>query len=397
MNKKLLALAIGAAVVMPVAALADGPTLYGKINLSLEAQTTNAGGATSQDNQNWVVANNASRIGLKGSLETSKQGLEGIYNAEFGLAADGDGAPLSSRNIYAGLKADWGTLIVGNVDTPLKSAQGTVDQFNDTTLDMDAYVLGETRANNAVAYVSPKLADSVTIAVASWQGENLTQLSAPGGGALTPPPAAPLTIPAGSVHYDGILESVSASVAYQNEGLYLALAMDKDVPTLSGFGAIGPAAPTPIPVNNTRLVGTYTTDSMTLGVLYQMSEESQVNKALNAASANANPVAAENTSTIVSAAFKSGDMTYKLQYGMSESEMGKLSREGSLVALGADYAVGKATKLTAAVGKADGIWGGTGPVAGTVAGSGNTGNGLELTTSDDAEATIVSFGLEQKF
>lgn len=395
MNKKLLALAIGAAVVMPVAALADGPTLYGKINLSLETQTTNAGGATSQDNQNWVVANNASRIGLKGSLETSKQGLEGIYNAEFGLAADGDGGPLSSRDIYAGLKADWGTLVVGNVDTPLKSAQGTVDQFNDTTLDMDAYVLGETRANNAVAYISPKLADSVTVSLASWQGENLTQLATPGGGALTLPPA---TIPAGSVHYDGILESLSASVAYQNEGLYLALAMDKDVPTTSGFGAIGPAVGSAaIPVSSTRLVGTYTTESMTLGLLYQLSEESQINKALNAASANANPVAAENTSTIVSAAFKSGDMTYKLQYGMSESEMGNFNREGSLIALGADYAVGKATKLTAAVGKADGIWGGTGPLPVAPGGSGNTGNGLELTTSDDAEATVVSFGLEQKF
>lgn len=378
MNKKLLALAIGAAVVMPVAALADGPTLYGKINLSLETQTTNSGVPGSPDNQNWVVANNASRIGLKGTLETSKQGLDGIYNAEFDLAADGDGGPLSSRNIYAGLKGGFGTLIAGNVDTPLKSAQGTVDQFNDTTLDIDAYVIGETRAPNAVAYVSPKLADAVTVTVASWQGENLTQ--APGGGGLTPPPS---PIPAGSTHYDGILEAISASIAYQNEGLYLALGMDKDVPTANGFGAIGAG----IPVGITRLVGTYTTDSMTLGLLYQVAEESKVNLVANAASANPNPVAAENTSTVISGAFKSGDMTYKLQYGMSESEMGKLSREGTVIALGADYALGKATTVTAAVAKADGVFGATGP----------GGSGLGQATMDDAEATVFSFGLVQKF
>lgn len=73
MNKKLLALAIGAAIAMPVAALAEGPTLYGKIDLSLENQDNGAADM-------WVVENNASRIGVKGSADTGVSGLAGYLS-----------------------------------------------------------------------------------------------------------------------------------------------------------------------------------------------------------------------------------------------------------------------------------------------------------------------------
>ena len=362
MNKKLLVLAIGAAVAMPVAALADGPTIYGKINLSLEKQTTNSGAVGGADNGNWVVADNASRIGLKGTAETGKEGLTGIYNAEFALAADGDGGPLASRNIYAGLKGKYGTVLIGNIDTPTKTVQGKVDQFNDTTVDMAAYVAGETRAPNVVAYSSPKLGDAFTFHVASWQGENLTQ--APAGGPLAPPVP---PIAAGSTNYDGILEAVSAAVTYENGGFYLALALDKDIPSSSGLGGAGSV--NTLPSDIVRVVGTYSTDSMTLGVLYQTAE--------------ATKGVGEETATVVSGAFVSGDLTWKLQYGMSETTV----REGTLIALGADYALGKSTKVGAFIAKADGIFGATGP----------GGNGLALATLDNAEAMVVSFGAEQKF
>lgn len=346
MNKKLLVLAIGAAAAMPVAALADGPTIYGKINLSLEKQNTNSGAVGASDNENWVVANNASRIGLKGTAETGKEGLTGIYNAEFALAADGDGGPLASRNIYAGLKGNFGTLLVGNIDTPTKTIQGKVDQFNDTTVDMAAYVAGETRAPNIVAYSSPKLGDAFTVHIASWQGE---------GAVLT-----------GS-NYDGILEAISAAVTYENGGFYLALGMDKDVPSSSGLAGVSGLVG--VPSDLMRAVGTYSTDSMTLGLLYQTGEASNG--------------AQEETATVLSGAFVSGDLTWKLQYGMSETTV----REGTLIALGADYALGKSTKIGGFVAKADGIFGATGP----------GGNGLGLATLDNAEALVISFGAEQKF
>lgn len=396
MNKKLLALAIGAAVVMPVAALADGPTLYGKINLSLERQVTNAGipdnpataviNESSQDNENWVVANNASRIGLKGSLDTNSSDLKGLYNAEFGLKADGDSGPLSSRNIYAGLQGGFGTLLVGNIDTPTKSMQGKVDQFNDTNADMASYVIGETRAANVVAYSSPKLADAINIHIASWQGENMTQV--PVTGATTPPSGPlvvpPATIPQGSAHYDSILESVSAAITYQADALYLGLGVDMKVPTQNGFGAIGAGEPT----NIVRLVGTYSGEGMSLGLLYQTAESAE--------GVNGTKFSGESTSYVLSAGLGSGDLTWKFQYGATDSETGTLSREGSMIAVGADYALGKATKVGGFIAKADGVYGATVPLGGGSNGNGN-GNGVMPATLDDAEAMLVSFGLEQRF
>ena len=347
MNKKLLALAIGAAVAMPAIALADGPTLYGKVNLSLEMQTTNSGAPLANDNTNWVVANNASRVGLKGSAETGKDGLKGIYNVEFGVDADGDAAAvLSSRNIYAGLTGDFGTAIIGNVDTPTKTIQGKVDLFNDSSIDMAAYVAGETRAPNVVAYSSPKLADSFTVHVASWQGEG--------------------AVNTGST-YDGILEAISAAVTYENGGVYLALGMDKDVPSSSGLGGAGSV--NGLATDIVRLAGTYSTDTMSLGLLYQTAEASNA--------------PGEETAAVLSGAFVSGDLTWKLQYGMSETTV----REGTLIALGADYALGKATKVGGFVAQADGVFGATGP----------GGNGLGGATLDNASAMVVSFGFEQKF
>mgnify|MGYP000465799967 CR=1 FL=1 len=49
MKKNLLAIAVGAAVAMPSLALADGPTVYGKVNVSLENAEFNNGVNPSED------------------------------------------------------------------------------------------------------------------------------------------------------------------------------------------------------------------------------------------------------------------------------------------------------------------------------------------------------------
>lgn len=320
MNKKLLALAIGAAVAMPVAALADGPTLYGKLNLSLENQTNNAGTANSVDASTWVVRNNSSRIGVKGTADTSVEGVSGVYLAEFGVGADGDGAVLTARNIYAGVKGDFGSVLVGNIDTPLKSAQGSVDQFNDSSMDMAFTVVGETRASDVVAYVSPKLGDAVTITVASWQGEEYND---PAGAA-------------GTLPYDSVFESVSASVVYANEGLTVGLGYDNEVPTQNGVGLLSAGDV----LNTARLVATYATDSFSVGGLYQTAE-------LANAPTGFDP---SNTSLLVSGAVKAGDWTFKAQYATTDSEItgGTATIDG--YAVGADYALGKSTTVGVLVG-----------------------------------------------
>lgn len=345
MNKKLLALAIGAVVAMPVSAVA-APTLYGKINVSLESVEDETGtdsdipgGSVATPAEAWVVRDNASRLGVKGEAETGVDGLKGIYKAEYGIKADDGAGVFTQRDIYVGLQGGFGTLMLGNMDTPTKTVQGRVDQFNDTSVDMANHVAGDSRAPNIVAYASPKLADAVTVTVALWQGE---QAAGPDG--------APL---------DGIGDAVSASVVYDNNGLYLGLGMDKEVPTAVMSGnRVGLASNY---ADIVRLVAGYNTDSVEVGFLYQTAE---------GADTGAND---EEVSMILSGAFKTGDWKFKGQYGVTEDETTGSNLEVTMLGLGADYALGKST----------------------------TASGFFATEEWDggatAERTVISFGLEQKF
>jgi len=326
MNKKLLALAVGAAIAMPVAALAEGPTLYGQIDVSLDNMDN---GTT----DTWTIEDNASRLGVKGSAETGVDGLKGIYVAEFGLNADDGDAdnaagndPITQRNIYVGLAGNFGAVLMGNLDTPTKSVQGKVDQFNDTAADISAYVAGELRAPNVLAYATPKIADSLTATVALWQSEA-----------------------AG----DGIGEAISASVVYEQDALYLGLGMDMEVPSTGGVAVT--AAPT---LNDiTRVVAGYTTDTLEIGFMYQMAEETVA--------------ANEDTTMLLGGAFKSGDLKVKLQYGQTEGDTAGVTNTETMLAVGADYNVGKAT----------------------------TAYGLLAINEDDAglENQTLSLGIKQKF
>lgn len=304
MNKKLLALAVGAAFALPVAASA-APTLYGKIDVSLESIDD---GVTTAVN----VVDNSSRFGLKGEVETSKKGLKGIYLAEFGLNAD-DGkvgasiapaadAAISQRNIYVGLTGDFGTVITGQADTPTKSIQGKVDQFNDSSADMKNFLTGELRAPNVVAYSSPKLADAVTVHVALWQSD---EHPTAGG--------------AGSQLADGN----SIAVQYQSGNLSLALGLDSELPNAlkADAGAYSDLV---------RFVAGYNTDTMDVGFLYQTAED-------------ATGGTGTDTSMLLSGAYKTGAWKIKGQYGTTEGDI--TGETITAVALGADYALGKTTTL----------------------------------------------------
>ncbi|MFP3442472.1 hypothetical protein R0K18_32545, partial [Pantoea sp. SIMBA_133] len=68
-------------------------------------------------------------------------------------------------------QANLGALIAGKFDTPLKSAQGKVDQFNDLQADIKNIMAGENRTSNIVQYSSPRLFDAVGVSVAVIPGE----------------------------------------------------------------------------------------------------------------------------------------------------------------------------------------------------------------------------------
>ncbi|MBY6186226.1 porin [Marinobacter hydrocarbonoclasticus] len=151
LNRTFLAAAVAAAI-LPATAAAD-VNLYGRLNLT--AQYADLGGDTSDGETR--IASHSSRIGVKGSHEIA-DGLEAIYQAEFGLNVTG-GDVFSNRNQFIGLKGDFGMTTLGRRDTALKLSQGKVDQFNDFEGDLNALFRGDNRAAQQVSYATPTIAN----------------------------------------------------------------------------------------------------------------------------------------------------------------------------------------------------------------------------------------------
>lgn len=321
MKVKLLPLAIGAAIAMPGVALAEGPTVYGKMNVTYEMADFDTG-TPAVDGDTWELNSNASRLGVKGSEEISDS-LTAFYKAEYEIFVD-DGAKsasgeddngdefsydktFSQRDIYVGLKGGWGSVKLGNFDTPLKKSQGKVDQFNDMSAgDLKNVLSGENRESNLIQYSSPKIAEALTLNLAIQPGEEVC-----GSGA-------------DPECQDGTADNFSVSAVFKNDMFYAALGMDDGI---DGMDTI-------------RLTGTMNMDAFTFGLLYQTAEESEGN----------NPD--EEEGYILSAAMKLGAANkIRFQYGFSEwDNVGAATTttdEITQIGLGFDHKLSKQTKLFA--------------------------------------------------
>ena len=168
MKRKLLPFAIAAAVAVPGVAIADA-TIYGKLNVSVRNVDTGE--------DTWELESHASRLGFKGDAELD-YGLTAIYQMEYEISPDQEDGGESDdtfkqRDIFVGLKGGFGTLKLGNMDTPLKKAQGKVDLFSDI-VDMNLLLDGENRQDNAINYTSPKFANMFTINTMIEVGDGAT-------------------------------------------------------------------------------------------------------------------------------------------------------------------------------------------------------------------------------
>ena len=278
MNKVIL---IGTATAMLATApftAANGPIdgkVYGKINVSV----VNSDDGT---NDSWELKSNASRIGLKGSTEIS-EGLSVFYKTEFEVCVDdGDckGNTIGQRNIFAGIKGQYGSLLAGKNDTPTKLAQKKIDLFNDLNGDIKNIFKGENRMSNIIAYTTPKYGNfSASYAVMPSEEDD-----------------------------GGLTDSKSFSVNYKKDGLYVAVAADSNVKDADIL----------------RIVSQYKVDAWKLGLMYQENDT------------------AEKSGYFASAAYKSGNVTYKAQYGVNEED--NSNAEDTTLSLGADLKLAKKTK-----------------------------------------------------
>ncbi len=287
MKKALLPLMI--AGLLPLAAQAE-VTVYGKANVSFQ-------NADEGDESTTEVVSNASRIGLKGG-EQINDGLKAIYQFEYQTEVD-DGAGGSSnqtftqRNIYVGLQGNFGTLMGGNFDTPVKTAQEKVDLFNDLEGDMAFLLRGEIRSKNIVQYTSPLLAKAFAVNIAHVSSEN---------------PDAD--------------DGKSISVTYTTAPWYFALAAEQDIAE-QGLDIV-------------RAVGRYTIANWQLGALVEQADNSDNDT--------------ENNGWLASVKYSASDkLAFKGQFGTAGREILNQNLltdvDGEQLSLGVDYLLSKNTTV----------------------------------------------------
>ena len=277
MNKVILLGTATAMLATASFAAANGPIdgkLYGKVNVSVV-------NSDSGSDDTWKLNSNASRIGLKGSTQVS-EGLTVFYKTEFqvDVDGDGDGDVFKQRNIYAGIKGQYGSLLAGKNDTPTKLAQKKIDLFNDLDGDIKKTFAGENRMSNIIAYTTPKYGNfSATYAVMPSEAVN-----------------------------GGLSDAKSYSVNYSKGDLYVAVASDSDV---KGADLL-------------RVVSQYKVDAWQLGLMYQENDTTN------------------ESGYFASAAYKCDTITYKAQYGNNENDTD--GSEKTTLTLGADFKLAKNTK-----------------------------------------------------
>lgn len=175
MQKKLIALAVAAALTAPAAAMAADVTVYGKAFLNIESVNNNKnnvvanGGVLTNSNSATRINNDASRLGFKASEDLGND-LKAIFQYEVQMDANGNaGNGLGvTRNSGLGMEGGFGKAIIGIWDSPYKVVHNKTELFDNTTSFSAINIIGRanggavvnynTRQKNMVQYWSPKFA-----------------------------------------------------------------------------------------------------------------------------------------------------------------------------------------------------------------------------------------------
>jgi predicted porin len=191
MNKKLLAVAIGAALSAPMFAQAD-VKIGGQAHVSADYVDTITSAANDQAKV-WNIASNVSNIFFKAE-EDLGGGLKGVFFLQeyFRLDDNGGTTTAGSTNrmhdapAYAGLASDsMGTVLLGNQDGPSKLAGRAVDLFGNAIGDSRNTGLDNTRFQNAISYTSPKFGPVTVVYAHSTNVDNGIVNPVSGGAAQT--------------------------------------------------------------------------------------------------------------------------------------------------------------------------------------------------------------------
>jgi len=363
---KLLPVALTAALVSAPAS-AGFPTLYGKIYLTASqydlekndfaltapgATTYKHIGATGTASEldASAIESTGSRIGIQGDFGAAND-LTIFYRVEYGIDVDNgtnaNGRELTQRNIFGGVRGDWGQVLVGKNDTPLKTLQtnsvlrSDLDLFNDAPLaDIGTYLVGENRPDNVIQYTSPILLGGLEINFAAIQSEETGIYES------ASKPQDDNNFAAGK----------SLSVVYGKAKWYVGAAYETNVAATDAF----------------RAVGEVTLGPVKLGAIFQTAERHEAIDSLGAFSTfvgtTGTTLGAQNGLTllsewdgaagnafkeqegyVLSAAWKvAGPWTLKAQVGNSSTTPTNTTYsdvDADAVALGVDYKLSDAARL----------------------------------------------------
>ncbi|MBI3776446.1 MAG: porin [Gammaproteobacteria bacterium] len=294
MKKSILAVAVGAALVMAGAAHAD-VSVYGKAHVSIDSLNNG-------DESFIYVSSNSSRIGFKAS-EDLDGGMKLGFLAEQTIAVDGSGtAPtVFDRETYVSFGGGFGTAMVGKIDTPMKSLGRKIDFFGDQ--------IGDTRNLTAQSFSLEGLGFTA--------GDICTGLTT-----ATTPTLAQCTaaIKVKNVGYDARPSNVIAYTTPDMGGVAATVAFMPEDGTKDGSGF--------------DLAVNYTGGPLFVGFAYESH-----GKGMNSGLASAGSDESE-TGFRLGASFTQGDMKVAGMYQSSTDIGGFKDLNTSIIGVGASYKLG---------------------------------------------------------
>lgn len=341
--KKLLLAAAVATVGMSAAQAA--PTVYGKLNVTLDQVDNNKFDGKSDVTE---VNSNASRLGVKGEEKLTEK-LSAVYQAEWEVSTDtgtsvGDndkkGADWKARNRFLGLKwAGIGTLKAGYYDSYFKTAAGNdQDIFNDHNhLDITNMMYGEDRLDNTIGFeTDKKLLGGVQFNIQAQQGESTTDLVNKGQDGKR----------------DGFGDSISTSLTYNNKDLGLALGLAGNFGVEGKYAALDGAK---FYSDAVRVTGSYDFSKVgftgfTLGGLWQTAEPTD--------DVSTQPGLQEDAYTIA-ATYKVGSTPWvvKAEYANAQTSVDNVAdREIEQYGVGVDYFFNKQARMYGVVAQQSRDW-----------------------------------------
>ncbi|MGL4586524.1 MAG: porin [Acinetobacter ursingii] len=363
MKKLLIAAAVST---LSITAAQAAPTLYGKLNVTLDQVDNNdfAG------NDVTALNSNASRIGVKGEEKLTDK-VSAVYLAEWAISTDGSGSDtdLSMRNRFLGLKFNKiGTLKAGRYDTYLKTAAGNnQDIYNDhTILDMTAVLHGEERSNNAIGFETDKelIVPGLQFNIMAQQGEDSKTDNTANGQ---------------EGKRDGFGDGVSTSLTYENKDYGLAAAIAGNFGVAGKYNAHSLSG---IYSDAIRITGSFDfakagVSGLVLGALWQNAQPTDDTVTTGTGTALKSFKGLEEDAYAITAAYIIPSTPWKIKGEYLESNTSvdnQSDRKISQYGLGVDYNFNKQARFYGVLAQQKRDW-----------------------VSDDDKKTVVGVGMEYNF